>query len=73
MRGIDHHGTGAQGAYRLAASNAIGENAYEPVDIAGWAICFVAERYPDLLAKRYDLGETLDEILAGTGCEQLFA
>lgn len=55
-----------EGARRLAASGAIGENAYETVDIAGWAVCFVAQRYPSLLTARYDLGDALEEILART-------
>lgn len=48
-----------QGAMRLAASGAIGEAAYEPVDVAGWAVCFLAERYPEAFAARFDLGEAL--------------
>ncbi len=58
-----------EGARRLAASGAIGENAYEPVDIAGWAICFVAERYPALLSTRYDLEDGLGEILSRTSAD----
>ena len=57
-----------EGARRLAASGAIGENAYEMLDIAGWAVCFVALRYPALLAARYDLDD-LDEILARTSTD----
>lgn len=55
-----------EGARRLAASGAIGENAYEPIDIAGWAVCFVATTYPEALAARYDLAGELDAILATT-------
>jgi ribosome biogenesis GTPase A len=58
-----------EGARRLAASGAIGENAYEPVDIAGWAVGFVVERYPELFAARYDLDETLPEILDRTSAD----
>ncbi len=54
------------GARRLAASGAIGDAAYEPVDIAGWAICFVAERYRGALSARFDLDEELDQILSST-------
>jgi len=55
-----------EGARRLAASGAVGENAFELIDVAGWAVCFVAERYPELLAARYDLEDDLPEILART-------
>lgn len=55
-----------QGARRLAASGAIGENAFEPIDVAGWAICFVATTYRDCLVARYKLEDEVDEILAGT-------
>lgn len=52
-----------EGARRLAASYAIRETAFEPVDIAGWAVCFLARRYANLLATRYDLEEELPKIL----------
>ena len=55
-----------EGARRLAASGAIGENAFEMLDVAGWAVCFVADRYPELLAARFDLGDEVDEIIART-------
>jgi ribosome biogenesis GTPase A len=55
-----------EGARRLAASGAIGESAFEAVDIAGWAICFVAERYAEVLAARYDLESELPAILDRT-------
>ena len=55
-----------EGARRLAASGAIGENAFELVDIAGWAICFVAERYRAKLAARYKLDNQVEEVLART-------
>ena len=55
-----------EGAHRLAASGAIGENAFELIDVAGWAICFVATQYRDQLVARYGLEDEVDEILAGT-------
>lgn len=64
-----------EGARRLAASGAVGENAFELIDVAGWAVCFVATRYPDALASRYDLGggpdedESVQAILARTSAD----
>jgi ribosome biogenesis GTPase A len=55
-----------EGARRLAASYAIRETAFEPVDIAGWAVCFLAKRYSAALSKRYDLDEELPHILETT-------
>jgi ribosome biogenesis GTPase A len=55
-----------EGARRLAASGAIRETAFEPIDVAGWAVCFMAKRYATELASRYGLGEEIDEILART-------
>jgi ribosome biogenesis GTPase A len=55
-----------EGARRLAASGAIGDAAIEAVDIAGWAVCFVAQRYHDALASRFDLATELAEILSAT-------
>lgn len=55
-----------EGARRLAASGAIGENAFEPLDVAGWAACFVATSYPDLFEARYDPEDPLAQILART-------
>ncbi len=55
-----------EGARRLAASGAIGANAFELIDVAGWAICFVAAQYPNELVARYKLGDQVDEILART-------
>ncbi len=55
-----------EGARRLAASGAIGEAAFETIDIAGWAICFLAERYRDALAARFDLEDELGDILRST-------
>ncbi len=51
-----------EGARRLAASGAIGENAFEPIDIAGWAACFVAERYGPAFEARYEPDESVAEI-----------
>ncbi|MAG55113.1 MAG: ribosome biogenesis GTPase YlqF [Planctomycetes bacterium] len=55
-----------QGARRLAASGAIGENAYEPIDVAGWAVCFLAERYANELDARYRLEGQAQSIIAST-------
>ncbi|MHA7839812.1 MAG: ribosome biogenesis GTPase YlqF [bacterium] len=54
------------GALRLAASGAIRETAFQPVDVAGWAACFLADRHPDLLAARYGLEAELPAILSRT-------
>jgi len=45
------------GALRLAASGAIGENAFDPGDVAIFLLAFLARRYPALLAGRYKLAE----------------
>lgn len=58
-----------EGAHRLAASGAIGENAFEPLDVAGWAICFLARSYPEALAARYSIEEELPEILSTTSSD----
>ena len=58
-----------EGARRLAASGAIGENAFEPLDVAGWAVCFVAKRYRAFLEERYDLAGEVSTILARTSPE----
>jgi len=55
-----------QAALRLAASGAIGEAAFEPIDVAGWAVCFLAERYPDALDARYKLEGEARSIVAAT-------
>lgn len=55
-----------EGARRLAASGAIGENAFEPIDIAGWAACFVAERYGSAFEARYEPEDTIAEIFEQT-------
>lgn len=57
------------GAYRLAASHAIRDTAFEPVDVAGWAACFLSTRYAEALAARYKLEEELREILDRTSSD----
>lgn len=42
-------------ALRLAASGAIGDNAFHVVEAAEFAAGYLAKRYPDLLAKRFNL------------------
>lgn len=54
------------GAFRLAASGAIGENAYDTTAVSLETARFLAERYPVLLQKRYKLNE-----LAATPTEML--
>ena len=44
-------------AQRLAASGAIGDNAFDAVEVACFAAAFLAERYPAALAARYKLEE----------------
>ncbi len=41
------------GAYKLAASGAIRETAFDPIDVAQFALELLAERYPDLLRARF--------------------
>jgi ribosome biogenesis GTPase A len=55
-----------EGARRLAASGAIGNAAFEALDVAGWAVCFLAERYTDAFVARFDLAEEFDEIISST-------
>lgn len=55
-----------QGAKRLAASGAIGAAAFEPIDVAGWAVCFLAERYRTALVARFKLEDEIDEIIRST-------
>jgi ribosome biogenesis GTPase A len=55
-----------EGAKRLAASGAIRETAFEPIDVAGWAVCFMAERYAEALATRFKLQGELPGILDRT-------
>ena len=55
-----------QGAKRLAASGAIGAAAFEPVDVAGWAVCFLAERYRAAFVARYKLEDEVEELVRST-------
>ncbi|MBE0500759.1 MAG: ribosome biogenesis GTPase YlqF [Desulfuromonadales bacterium] len=64
-----------QGAYRLAASGAIGDAAIDPVDIGRFAAEFMAESYPKRLTERYNITEftdnpdqLLEEIGTKRGC-----
>ena len=64
-----------QGAYRLAASGAIGIAAIDPVDIACFAAAFMADCYPERLSERYKISELkespeelLEEIGRKRGC-----
>ena len=41
------------GAYKLAASGAIRETAFDPIDVAEFALELLADPYPDLLRARY--------------------
>ena len=54
------------GAKRLAASGAVGNAAFETIDVAGWAVCFLAERYRQALKSRFKLDSELEEILDAT-------
>jgi ribosome biogenesis GTPase A len=64
-----------QGAYRLAASGAIGDNAMDYQSVALFAADYLRQSYADLLAKRYkfndmpdEAAELLDEIGRRRGC-----
>jgi ribosome biogenesis GTPase A len=48
-------------AYRLAASGAIRDTAFEYLDVACFAAGYLASRYPELLRERYDLTELPSE------------
>jgi ribosome biogenesis GTPase A len=59
-----------RGAYRLAVSGAVGEAAFDAIDVATFAAGLLAARYPALLAERYRLDELPDEppaVLAAVG------
>lgn len=58
-----------EGARRLAASGAIGGNAFEPIDIAGWAACFVAERYAEAFEARYEPDESVAQTFEQTSSD----
>ena len=49
-----------QGAYRLAASGAIGDAAIDPVDIGRFVATFMSVNYPEPLTARYKLTELTD-------------
>lgn len=49
--------TDQNGACRLAASGAIGENAFDFAEIASFTLTFLQQRYPDLLRKNYPFVE----------------
>jgi ribosome biogenesis GTPase A len=49
------------GAYRLAASGAIRDTAFEYLDVAAFAARFLATAYPDLLRERFKLGALPDD------------
>lgn len=55
-----------EGAHRLAASGAVGDAAFELIDVACWAAVFVARRYAPALAERFELADELARILAST-------
>jgi len=50
-------------AYRLAASGAISDAAFDYLDVAGFAATFLATRYPDLLRIRYGLEIPANELV----------
>jgi ribosome biogenesis GTPase A len=63
------------GACRLAASGAIGDNAFDTTEVSLATVGYVSERYPALLQKRYNLPEIpekptdiLEEIGRRRGC-----
>lgn len=63
------------GAYRLAVSGAIGDNAFDSVEVALFALEILARRYPNALNGRYQIpdmtgtpAEVLDEIGRRRGC-----
>ncbi|HPG24426.1 MAG: ribosome biogenesis GTPase YlqF [Spirochaetaceae bacterium] len=58
-----------EAARRLAASGAIGEAAYDPIEVAGWAACFLATRYAALLDGRYGLEGEAERIVAATSSD----
>jgi len=58
-----------EGAMRLAASGAIGAAAFEPVDVAGWAVCFLAEQYREAFAARFKLEDEVDDVVRTTSAD----
>ena len=62
------------GAYRMATSGAIGIGALDPIEVASFAIDFLAEAYPEALATRFRVeegpappSERLSQIAQGRG------
>jgi len=58
------------GAYRLAASGAIGDNAFDYVEVAIFTVAFLLRSYPGLLQKHYPFTADQEEpttILEGIG------
>lgn len=58
------------GAYRLAASGAIGANALEYLNVGVFAAAYMMRRYPELLKERYkldELPETPYEVVEAVG------
>lgn len=51
------------GACRLAASGALGENAYSTVDVGLTTLRYLAEQYPDQLKKRYEIEQIVADPL----------
>ena len=37
--------------------------AFEPIDVAGWAVCFLAERYRETFVARFNLESEVDDIV----------
>jgi len=63
------------GALRLAASGALGDDAYDSVEVAIATLAYLLRRYPDFVTQRYKLAElkeeasdVLDEIGRRRGC-----
>jgi ribosome biogenesis GTPase A len=64
-----------RGATCLAALGSISENAFEPVEIAGFVLELLGERYPEMLRQRYGIkeltqsgGALLDAVGRKRGC-----
>jgi ribosome biogenesis GTPase A len=55
-----------EGAYRLAASGAVGDAAFDLIDVACWSIRFVAARYAEALRDRFELGDEIERIVGRT-------
>jgi ribosome biogenesis GTPase A len=66
-----------EGGYRLAATGAIGKNAMDPIEVAGFAAEHLLTHYPELLKMRYGVEslpqhamDLLEEIGRRRGCLQ---